>query len=338
MQNDLQILNINETFKTLIPPLSEEEYLQLEKNVIDEGCRDPIVIWKGTIVDGHNRYEICQKNNITFQTKEKMFLSEDEAVEWIIRNQFGRRNLSKADRALLALELEETIKKKAKENQKQYFGNQHSGLSPKSAKVHKHIDTREEVAKIAGVAPDTVGKVKKIRDKGTPEQLERVREGGKGNTVNAVYKEIATEIKVCTKCGEEKNANEFYKGRNQCKSCENKRERNSSYKDEKGNPVKVSKEVNELAEKHMKNIVETMMNEDREIEITDDIFTEDLECITNYYTRNLKRCTEEYSMEITEKNHKKIIAILSEAETAIQTLKGVFNLWIIISQISSTVN
>ena len=60
-------IEINPEFKALLPPLPPEEYRQLEKNIIADGCREPLVVFNNTLVDGHNRYEICTKHgfNIT---------------------------------------------------------------------------------------------------------------------------------------------------------------------------------------------------------------------------------------------------------------------------------
>lgn len=110
-------MQIDEEFKNLIPKLSNEEFKQLEENIIKEGCREPIVVWNDTIIDGHNRYEICNKHNIDFKATNKDFSNREEAKMWIIKNQFGRRNLSVYDRSVLALKLEDLFKKKAKEKQ-----------------------------------------------------------------------------------------------------------------------------------------------------------------------------------------------------------------------------
>jgi len=59
---------IDEEFKGLCPPLSTKERDQLENNIIAEGCREPIILWQGIIIDGHNRYEICTRNKIKFKT------------------------------------------------------------------------------------------------------------------------------------------------------------------------------------------------------------------------------------------------------------------------------
>jgi len=89
------ILNIDPEFKDLIPPLSKEEYQQLETNLLEEGkARDALITWNGVIIDGHNRYEICTRNNLSFTTIEKEFISRNEAINFIIDNQLGRHNLA----------------------------------------------------------------------------------------------------------------------------------------------------------------------------------------------------------------------------------------------------
>ena len=66
----LRKLKIDDEFRHLIRPLRQREYAQLEQNILSDGCRDPIVVWNGVIVDGHNRYEICMCHGVPFATKE----------------------------------------------------------------------------------------------------------------------------------------------------------------------------------------------------------------------------------------------------------------------------
>ena len=73
-------LNIDPEFKNLIRPLRREEYRQLELNLVMEGCREDIIAWNDTIVDGHNRYEICNKMRIPYGVKELDFPSRDAAI------------------------------------------------------------------------------------------------------------------------------------------------------------------------------------------------------------------------------------------------------------------
>ena len=78
-----ELLTIDPQFKNLIPPLQRTEYLQLEENLLADGCRDPLVVWRGTLIDGHNRYEICTRHSIPFSVKEMNFYCREEAIAWI---------------------------------------------------------------------------------------------------------------------------------------------------------------------------------------------------------------------------------------------------------------
>ncbi len=95
------VLKIDPEFKNLIPPLTADEYQQLEQNLINEGCREPISIWNGYILDGHNRYEICTKRDIPFQLCCVDIQCREEAISWICANQLGRRNISLETRKYL---------------------------------------------------------------------------------------------------------------------------------------------------------------------------------------------------------------------------------------------
>jgi N6-adenosine-specific RNA methylase IME4 len=184
------MIKINEDFKRLIPALTQEEYKQLEDNILKEGIREKIITWNGYIIDGHNRYEISQKWGLDCQSESMHFKDEDEVKEWMILNQFGRRNLSNYQRSVLALELEEVFSKKAKENQAiQYKGN---SLKQISAEV-KPIETRKELSKVANVSHDTISKVKHIEAKATPEVKQKLSTGEV--SINQVYQEIKKEEK-----------------------------------------------------------------------------------------------------------------------------------------------
>ena len=114
--------------------------------------------WPATLLDGHNRYEICTRLTLPFDVQRMPLADRSHAEEWIIRNQFGRRNLAAYVRTQLALRLKETIAARAKSNQKQSEGRGKKG----SEKSPNLIDTREQVAKAAGVSSNTVSKVEKI--------------------------------------------------------------------------------------------------------------------------------------------------------------------------------
>lgn len=101
MEKKVYELKINEEFKYLIAPLLKKEYLQLEENIIKDGCRDSIIVWNGVIIDGHNRYEICRRHQIPFSIQEIEFECDEAAAAWICSNQLGRRNITDETRKFL---------------------------------------------------------------------------------------------------------------------------------------------------------------------------------------------------------------------------------------------
>ena len=100
---ELKDLKIDPEFEEKIPPLSKEELELLEQNILTDGrVIDPLIIWNGTIVDGHNRYRILMKHpEIPFSTFSKDFSDKNEAVVWICNNQLGKRNLTFEQRRYL---------------------------------------------------------------------------------------------------------------------------------------------------------------------------------------------------------------------------------------------
>lgn len=94
IEKSIYKLKIDPQYEKLIPPLSAEEFKYLEENIKRDGCREPLCIWKKTIIDGHNRYKICTANNIPFHIQEIEFNSKEDAIDWICINQLGRRNIS----------------------------------------------------------------------------------------------------------------------------------------------------------------------------------------------------------------------------------------------------
>ncbi len=190
----MQDLIINKEFESLIPSLTADEFKTLELSIIKDGLREPIITNKGVIIDGHNRYKICAEHNIPFKTAEKDFESENDIKIWIIKNQFGRRNLQNIDRIQLALILEPLISEKAKAQQgtrTDLKADNICQISDKSIKEQvkplKPIDTKKELAKIAGVSHDTISKVKKIADI-SPDAIDRIKAGK--TTINKAYKDI----------------------------------------------------------------------------------------------------------------------------------------------------
>jgi len=167
-------LNIDNELKGLIPPLADDEIKQLENNLLNEGWRDNerIITWNNTIVDGHNRYSVCAKHNISFKVQEKEFADKNAVILWMIDNQLGRRNIPDYARVELNLRKEDILKPIAKEN---------LSLGGKGLPILAKVDTREKIADVSKVSHGTVDKVKFIRDNADEETKAKLRSGNNNN-------------------------------------------------------------------------------------------------------------------------------------------------------------
>ena len=173
-------ITIDKEFESLIPPLSPEEFQQLEENCVKEGIRDALITWNGILIDGHNRFKIAAKHGLLWNEKRMEFADRNEAIRWIILNQFGRRNLSAYDRSVLALKLKPVIAEKAKERML-------SGKANPSQKSGQG-KTDKELAKVAGVSHDTIHKVEAIQNSGNQQLIDDVREGRE--SINSGYQRV----------------------------------------------------------------------------------------------------------------------------------------------------
>lgn len=136
-----ETLQINPKFEQIIPPLSDEEFTQLEENILKVGrVTDPIQVWNGVIIDGHHRYKIVQKHpEIPFSTYNLDFESEFEAIAWMCSAQLGRRNITEAHRQYLI--------GKRYDAEKGYWGGARRGNQQFSSGEIRHLKARESIAK-----------------------------------------------------------------------------------------------------------------------------------------------------------------------------------------------
>jgi N6-adenosine-specific RNA methylase IME4 len=177
-------MKIDNEFKNLISPLTSEEFVILEKNIIERGIQDSIKVWQGIIIDGHNRYEIACKHNIHYDTTDLCFESRQSVIEWILNNQLGRRNLNKYNRSLIALKLEDIYNAKGKEN----IVKSNKQKSSLEISPNQKIDTRKVIAEKANVSDNTIAKVKHIEKKAAPEVKEKLKKDE--ITINKAFNDI----------------------------------------------------------------------------------------------------------------------------------------------------
>jgi ParB family chromosome partitioning protein len=146
-------MHIDKEFQSLIPPLTAEEYAGLEESILSEGCRDALVVWGDTLIDGHNRYEICTKHGIPFDTVEMDFPTRDDVKLWMMKNQLARRNLNPIQYIDIVRKCADSIQKKARERQATSTGGIKPQLKENFPEAGKQ--SRDELGKMAGVSGKT---------------------------------------------------------------------------------------------------------------------------------------------------------------------------------------
>lgn len=170
---------IDREFKTHMHRLKADEEAHLEANLLRDGCRDALVVWaeEGLLLDGHNRYRLCQKHSIPFEIRTVSLPDRQAALIWILQTQLGRRNCTLFEKAELALKLKSLIAAKAKMNQHIGGGRRRKLSSGKLDPSIKRIDTRKELARKAGVSSGTIGKAEYITKVGNEAIKRQLRNG-----------------------------------------------------------------------------------------------------------------------------------------------------------------
>jgi hypothetical protein len=164
---------VNEELKAYIDPLTSEECEALERSILAEGCRDALVLWGDVLVDGHNRYGICRKHGLPFQTVQNTrFQSIEDVHLWMIDQHLGRRSISDFQRGVLALRKREIVAERRARNAAT-VPDMSTGIEDTSAP----FDTREALAKAARLSSNQVVLIEKIQKQAAPELVAAVKAG-----------------------------------------------------------------------------------------------------------------------------------------------------------------
>lgn len=197
---NLSALKIDPEFQGKIPPLTFEELNQLEANILRDGrIINPIIVWRGLIVDGHNRYTIAKKHpEILFTVHEKEFASRYEAIIWICKNQLGRRNLTPEQKKYLI--------GKQYDAEKAIHGGDRKSSSAKSSSQNGNLienpKTCKRIAVENGVSKNTVIRAEEFA-KGVDAAEEAVP-GTRQKVLSGEVKPTASEIASVARAPPEK--------------------------------------------------------------------------------------------------------------------------------------
>ena len=176
-------IQINDVLRDYIEPLTAAERSALERSLLAEGCRDALVLWNDVLVDGHNRYSICQQHGIPFKvTQNTSFKDMEDVMLWMIDNHLGRRSVSDFQRGVLALRQQEILAKREQAVKEQAKA-EDAAIAPPDPEAEepapppKTKAKREDIARAARLSANTLGQIEKITRSATPELVEAVRSG-----------------------------------------------------------------------------------------------------------------------------------------------------------------
>ena len=174
---------VNEELKAYIEPLTPDEHDALERSILTEGCRDALVLWGDVLVDGHNRYGICQKHGLPFQTVQNpRFQSMEDVHLWMIDQHLGRRSVSDFQRGVLALRKREIMaERKARAATATETAEATLTADVPAAAVAlpapDPLSSREAIAKAARLSSSQVVMIEKIQKQAAPELVAAVKSG-----------------------------------------------------------------------------------------------------------------------------------------------------------------
>lgn len=178
-------ITVSEELKAYIDPLTPEEHEALERSLLAEGCRDALVLWGDLLIDGHNRYGICQKHGIPFQTvQHPHFKTMDDVHLWMIDQHLGRRSVSDFQRGVLALRKREILA------QRQAAAAASSSPDPAHASAAEEapavesgaitttpLKSRADIARAARLSANQVVLIEKIQTQAVPELVDAIKQG-----------------------------------------------------------------------------------------------------------------------------------------------------------------
>jgi hypothetical protein len=193
-------ITVNEELRAYIDPLTPEEHAALERSILAEGCRDALVLWGDVLVDGHNRYGICRKHGIAFNTVQNTrFQSMADVHLWMIDQHLGRRSVSDFQRGVLALRKKEILEAQAPVEPES---------SPEQAAAAvpaaEPLSTREAIARAARISSTTVSQIEKIQKAAAPELVAAVKAGEVSINAAAAVASLPMEEQVAAVAGGKK--------------------------------------------------------------------------------------------------------------------------------------
>jgi len=228
-------LKINPRFEKFSPKKKPDEIEELKNSLKKKGyVGSPILTWHGFIVDGHNRYKMCQELGIKINLEKNVeeielgdFSEEIDAMDWMLTHQLSSKNLSPGEKLAMMDEFNEEVrieneKKRLSTLKQNQTANRSLQLEASDENNRdRSLNTDRQTAQKAGVGVGTVARYNKVMNSNDEELKEKVKTGQV--TVNKAYEEVRKrETRVCKTCGKEKKIIDFFGNDTICKECSRK--------------------------------------------------------------------------------------------------------------------
>jgi len=206
---------VNEELKAYIDPLTPEEYAALERSILTEGCRDALVLWGEVLVDGHNRYAICQAHGLPFQTTQStLFKSLEDVHLWMIDQHLGRRSVSDFQRGILALRKRDILARRGRtptpaSTQVTADDTSLPGETPpwddvapdQQPRSTVPLASRDDIARAARLSSNQVVLIEKIQKQAAPEVVAALRSGAISLNAAAAVASLSAPEQVAAAVG-----------------------------------------------------------------------------------------------------------------------------------------
>ena len=210
-------ITVNEELLAYIDPLTPDEHEALERSLLTEGCRDALVLWGEVLVDGHNRYGICTRHGIPFNTVQNTaFKTLDDVHLWMIDQHLGRRSVSDFQRGVLALRKKDILSARVPAQASAAASadgaapwddnNAEAASAPTTAPevAPEPLLTRDAMARAARISSNTILQIEKIQKSAAPELVAAVKSGTISINAAATVASLPVDEQVAAVAGGKK--------------------------------------------------------------------------------------------------------------------------------------
>ena len=143
----------------IFPPMSDAEYSALKADIEQHGQKEPVVYWRGQLIDGRHRHRACEELGI--QCSECELDDDDDPVSYVVSLNLHRRHLDESQRAMVAARI----------------ANLKRGEKKADSSIALSSVSQADAAALLNVSPASVKRAKTVIESGTPELIAAVDAG-----------------------------------------------------------------------------------------------------------------------------------------------------------------